>query len=117
MIVLKKVVLLQSFLPSMAACFSGKKPLSESAQKAVWATHVIKTIADSDPPENAKAPSLCDKVLALQAPSDKYELSDSSKEEVLRLFTEGIPLAEPFLAQDRISTPPLESSVIPIVCE
>jgi hypothetical protein len=102
MIVLKKVVLLQSFLPSMAACFSGKKPLSESAQKAVWATHVIKTIADSDPPENAKSPSLCDKVLALQAPSNKYEFSDNSKKEVMTSFTEGISLAVPFLTQDRI---------------
>jgi hypothetical protein len=101
MIVLKKIVLLRSFLP-MTAYFSEKKPLSESAQKAVWATHVIKTIIDSTAPENAKSPSLCDKVLALQAPNNKYEFSDSSKEEVMRLFTEGIPLDEPFLTQDRI---------------
>jgi hypothetical protein len=69
MIVLKKIVLLRSFLPAMMTAYfssaQGKKPLSESAQKAVWATHIIRSIVESEPPENAKAPSLCDKVLAL----------------------------------------------------
>jgi hypothetical protein len=93
MIVLKKIVLLRSFLPSMTAYFSEKKPLSEIAQKAVWSTHVIRAISNSKAPKNAKAPSLCDKILALQAPSDKYEFSDSSKKEVMTPFTEGISLA------------------------
>jgi hypothetical protein len=74
MIVLKKIGFLRPFLlhASMLMRFSEeaqREQLSVSAQKAVWATSIIKTISKASLPTSLGDPPLCDVILNLPDPS------------------------------------------------
>jgi hypothetical protein len=46
--------------------------LSDSAQQAVWASLVIKSIVNAQPPKSISEPSLREKLINLQIDSNKY---------------------------------------------
>jgi hypothetical protein len=77
MIVLKKMHLLRSLLPATLLMGFSDQPerrqLSLSAQKAVWATAIIRTIASAALPSSIVDPSLRDVILNLPDPSKEFE--------------------------------------------
>jgi hypothetical protein len=107
MIVFKKMHFLRSLLPAtMLMGFSDqpeRRQLSLSAQKAVWATSIIKKISTADFPSSIRDPSLRDVILNLPDPSNEFEFQDEAKNEVMELFKDGVYLAKPFIGQLKIS--------------
>jgi hypothetical protein len=61
-----------------------------SAQKAVWATTIIKTITKASLPTSLRDPTLRDLILNLPDPSKKFHFDEAEKYELMELFTEGI---------------------------
>jgi hypothetical protein len=100
MILLKKMDLLRSLLPAtMLVRFSDqpeRRQLSLSAQKAVWATSIINTIASATLPNSLLDPTLSEVIFNLPNPSKEFEFNASAKNEVMELFKNGIYLAKPF---------------------
>jgi hypothetical protein len=95
MIVLKKIDFLRPLLvhAAMLTRFSEeaqREQLSVSAQKAVWATSIIKTIRSASLPTSLRDPPLCDVILNLPDPSKEFHFDRDAKNEVMKLFTEGI---------------------------
>jgi hypothetical protein len=81
-----------------------REQLSVSAQKAVWATSIIQTISKASLPKTIRDPTLRDVILNLPDPSKEFHFDKAEKNEVMKLFTEGILLASPFLAQPRLQS-------------
>jgi hypothetical protein len=74
MIVFKKIAFLRPLLLHAATLMrfseeTKREQLSVSAQKAVWATSIIKTIANPTPPSTIKDPTLRDLIFNLPDPS------------------------------------------------
>jgi hypothetical protein len=95
MIVLKKIDFLRPLLlhASMLTRFSEeakREQLSVSAQKAVWATSIIKTITQASLPASLRDPTLRDLILSLPNPSTEFHFDKTEKKEVIKLFAEGI---------------------------
>jgi hypothetical protein len=95
MIVLKKIAFLRPLLlhASMLMRFSEeakREQLSVSAQKAVWAASIIETISKASLPSSIRDPSLRDVILNLSDPSTEFEFQDASKNDVMKLFKDGV---------------------------
>jgi hypothetical protein len=107
MIVFKKIEFLRPLLlhantPMRFSEEPKRERLSVSAQKAAWATSIIETITKAKPPSTIRDPPLRDVILNLPDPSKEFHFARAEKNEVMKLFTEGIHLASPFLAQANV---------------
>lgn len=80
---------------------STKQPLSKQAQRAAWATKVIKTIKESSSEGCIYSPSLREKLANLEDPHPSYQFDPDVKEEILSIFTSGISVDYLSFRQER----------------